>query len=64
MPSPDEATQQTSTGIPVPINLVRQTIVYLESHSDPMAMMLKQHYKSWLKMSLKQQKVHRVVVNM
>ena len=54
MSLPDEASQQISTDVIVPINLVRQTIVYLESCNDPMAMMLRQHYKSWLKMSMQQ----------
>ncbi len=64
MPLPDEASQQISTGVLVPINLVHQTIVYLESYNDLMAVMLSQHYKSWLKMSiqqLNQQKVRRIV---
>ena len=66
MPLPDEATQQISTGVLVPINLVRQTIVYLESYNDLTAVMLRQHYKSWLEMSsqqLSQRKRHRVVAD-
>lgn len=64
MSLPDEASEQISTDVLIPINLVRQTIVYLESCNDPMAVMLRQHYKSWLKMSIQQfnqQKLHRVV---
>lgn len=60
----DEASEQISTDVLVPINLVRQTIVYLESCNDLTAVMLRQHYKSWLKMSiqqLNQQKVQRAV---
>lgn len=64
MPLSDEASQQISTGVLVPINLVQQTIIYLESYNDLMAVMLTQHYKSWLEISiqqLNQEKVRRVV---
>ena len=64
MPLSDEASPQISTGVLIPINLVHQTIVYLESYNDLMAVMLTQHYKSWLEMSiqqLNQEKVRRVV---
>jgi hypothetical protein len=52
MPSPDEKTQRPATGITLPINLVHQTIAYLECHSDPMAAMLKENYKYFLQMSI------------
>lgn len=55
---------EVSHGVLIPINLIRQTIAYLDSYNDPMAVLLRQHYKSWLKMSIQQvnhQKVHRVL---
>lgn len=51
MPSSDEKNQRQLTGITLPINLIRQTIAYLESHSDPMAIMLRNNYKYWLETS-------------
>ncbi len=44
-------TQQQFAGVILPNNLVCQTIAYLESRNDPMALMLRQHYKHWLEMS-------------
>ncbi len=51
MPSANQRNQQQSTDVAIPINLVRETIDYLESHGDPKAVMLKQHYLHWLAMS-------------
>lgn len=41
----DEKAQRQLTSIALPTNLIRQTIAYLESHSDPMAVMLEDNYK-------------------
>jgi predicted transcriptional regulator len=60
MSSAEQATAQPSAGVSLPINLVHQTIAYLESHNEAMAIMLKEHYKYWLSISvhqLNQQKV-------
>ena len=51
MPSPNQRNQQQSTGVTIPINLIHETIAYLESQGDPKAVMLKQHYLHWLAMS-------------
>ncbi len=51
MPSTIKINQQQSTGVTLPINLVRETIAYLESQDDPKAVMLKQHFLHWLAMS-------------
>ncbi len=62
MSEADKTTHQPDTGVTLPINLVRQTIAYLESQSASMAAMLREHHKSWLEMSvhqLNQQKVAR-----
>lgn len=45
MHSSDEKMQRQLTSIALPVNFIRQTIVYLEFHSDPMAAMLKNNYK-------------------
>ena len=45
MHSSDERVQRQLTSIALPVNLIRQTIAYLEFHSDPMATMLKDNYK-------------------
>ena len=62
IPKAVQTTHQLNTGVTLPINLVHQTIAYLETRSNPMAAMLREDYKSWLEMSvhhLKQQKVAR-----
>jgi len=51
MPSPNARNEQQSTDVALPINLVRETIAYLESQYDPKAVMLKQHFLHWLAMS-------------
>lgn len=51
MTKPNEITKEQVAGVILPNNLVRQTIAYLEADNDPMAVMLKQHYKHWLKTS-------------
>ncbi len=51
MTKPNERNQQQSTGVALPINLVHETIDYLESHGEPKAVMLKQHFLHWLAMS-------------
>ena len=51
MPLPNERNQQQSTGVTLPINLVRETIAYLEPQGDLKAVMLLQHYLHWLAMS-------------
>lgn len=50
----DETLHQSDNSVTLPTNLVRQTIAYLESRHDPMAAILKEHYKSWLEMSINQ----------
>ena len=53
----DEKAQRQLTNIALPINLIRQTIAYLESHSDPMAAMLKDNYLEISVQQLNQQKI-------
>ena len=50
----DEKAQRQLTSIALPTNLIRQTIAYLEAHSDPMAAMLKDNYKYCLEISIQQ----------
>jgi hypothetical protein len=48
MPKLNKTTQKQPSDIALPVALLRETITYLESQSDPTAVILKQRHKYWL----------------
>lgn len=50
----DERIQRRITSIALPVNLIRQPIAYLESHSAPMATIFTDNYKYYLEILIQE----------